>query len=478
MHDSEPARGQSTTAALLVVFATPMNRLTMLTAGRCLVACAAATLAAAGAAQWRTDVEACAGTALPAEQRIELCSKALESKDLPPPLRATMYDNRGVAWKEKGNLGLAIEDYDRAITLDPTLANAYNNRGAALGAKGDLDAAISDFDRAIRFDADLARAYENRSLALRSRGDLDGAIRDLGEVIRLEPKVERNYVSRAALWDAKGDLVKATADLSEAIRLEPLREELFVARGVLWDRQHDPVHSIADYDEAIRLNPRFAPAYNNRCNTWMIKEAYDQARADCSEAIRLDPQLARAHFNRGILFEIADDNARARDEFDQAIGLDPQFAPAYKSRAALSFYDGHFDAAQTDLSRAAGMPRPDPYVAIWLYLAQARAGRAEAAARELAQGHPEGGDAAWPSPVIDLYLGRRDPGAVFKAAQQGDAGTQRDQQCEAAFYVGQWNLLQGNKNQALRLFDDAQRNCRKSFSESGGARAELDRMSR
>gem|GEM_PF-1251612 len=455
-----------------------MNRLTMLTAGRCLVACAAATLAAAGAAQWRTDVEACAGTALPAEQRIELCSKALESKDLPPPLRATMYDNRGVAWKEKGNLGLAIEDYDRAITLDPTLANAYNNRGAALGAKGDLDAAISDFDRAIRFDADLARAYENRSLALRSRGDLDGAIRDLGEVIRLEPKVERNYVSRAALWDAKGDLVKATADLSEAIRLEPLREELFVARGVLWDRQHDPVHSIADYDEAIRLNPRFAPAYNNRCNTWMIKEAYDQARADCSEAIRLDPQLARAHFNRGILFEIADDNARARDEFDQAIGLDPQFAPAYKSRAALSFYDGHFDAAQTDLSRAAGMPRPDPYVAIWLYLAQARAGRAEAAARELAQGHPEGGDAAWPSPVIDLYLGRRDPGSVFKAAQQGDAGMQRDQQCEAAFYVGQWNLLQGNKNQALRLFDDAQRNCRKSFSESGGARAELDRMSR
>jgi lipoprotein NlpI len=474
----EPARGQSASAPLLVVFATPMNRLTTLTAGRCLVAWAAATLAAAGAAQWKTDVEACSGGALPADQRIEMCSKALQSKELPAQLRAAMYNNRGVAWKEKGNLGLAIEDYDQAVTIDPAFANAYDNRGAALGAKGDLDAAISDFDRAIRLDADLARAYENRSLALRSRGDLDGAIRDLGEVIRLEPKVERNYVDRAVLWEAKGDLGKATADLGEAIRLDPLREELFVARGVLWDRQHDPVHSIADYDEAIRLNPRFAPAYNNRCNTWMIKEAYDQARADCSEAIRLDPELAQAHFNRGVLFEIADDNAKARGEFDQAIRLDARFAPAYKSRAALSFYDGQFDAAQADLSRAAGMLHSDPYVAIWLYLAQARAGRGEAAAHELAQARPEGGDAAWPSPVIDLYLGRRDPGSVFKAAQQGDAGTQRDQQCEAAFYVGQWNLLQGNRNQALRLFDDAQRNCRKSFSESGGARAELDRMSR
>jgi len=38
--------------------------------------------------------------------------------------------------------------------------------------------------------------------------------------------------------------------------------------------------------------------------------------------------------------------------------------------------------------------------------------------------------------------------------------------------------LRGENGQALRLFEDAQRTCRKSFSESGGARAELDRMAR
>jgi rhomboid protease GluP len=88
------------------------------------------------------------------------------------------------------------------------------------------------------------------------------------------------------------------------------------------------------------------------------------------------------------------------------------------------------------------------------------------------------GQAAWPQPVIELYLGRGDPGSVFKAAQQGDARTQSDRQCEAAFYVGEWHLLRGENAQALRLFEDAQRNCRKSFSESGGARAELDRITR
>jgi lipoprotein NlpI len=80
--------------------------------------------------------------------------------------------------------------------------------------------------------------------------------------------------------------------------------------------------------------------------------------------------------------------------------------------------------------------------------------------------------------VIELYLGRSDPASVFKGAQQGDAHTQRDQQCEAAFYVGEWHLLHHENAQALRLFEDAVRNCRKSFSESGGARAELDRAGR
>jgi len=155
--------------------------------------------------------------------------------------------------------------------------------------------------------------------------------------------------------------------------------------------------------------------------------------------------------------------------------LNPQFGPAYKSRAALFFYRGQFEAAQSDLAQAARAGRADPYVAIWRFLAQARAGQAAAAARDLA---PEAGHGAWPAPVVDLYLGRGDPASVFKAAGQGDAHAQGDQQCEAAFYVGQWHLLRGEKGPAARYFEDAQRNCRKSFSESAGARAELDRLSK
>jgi tetratricopeptide (TPR) repeat protein len=453
-------------------------RSVLATAGRGLPTLAAVLLATPGLAQWKSDLQACGAASLSPEQRIEACTRSLASEKLTASDRAATYNNLGVAWKAKGEVDQAIASYDRAIAVDPRFANAYGNRGAAFGAKGDLDSAMRDFNRALELDPKLAQAHENRGLARESRGDLDGAIQDLDEAIRLEPHTAMNYVERAGAWQAKGDLVKATADLNEAIRLQPDSEQLFVFRGLLWDRQRDYTRSIADYDEAIRLNPLSAVAYNNRCNTWLIKEAYDRAADDCAQAEKLDPDLAKAHFNRGVLWTIANDYARARDEFDQVIRLNPRFAPAYKSRAALSFYGGQFDAAQADLEQAAGLFGYDPYVAIWRYLAQARAGHAEAAARDLAQSSSGNRDTAWPAPVVGLYLDRGDPGSVFRTAQQGDARAQGDQQCEAAFYVGEWHLLHGEKGQALRFFEDAQRNCRKSFSESGGARAELDRLSR
>ncbi|MFN2182777.1 MAG: tetratricopeptide repeat protein, partial [Anaerolineae bacterium] len=45
-------------------------------------------------------------------------------------------------------LDLAIENYTKAIALDPQDAEAYSDRGLAYHDKGDYDRAIADFDQA------------------------------------------------------------------------------------------------------------------------------------------------------------------------------------------------------------------------------------------------------------------------------------------------------------------------------------------
>jgi lipoprotein NlpI len=311
----------------------------------------------------------------------------------------------------------------------------------------------------------------------RADGDVDAAIADFDEALKIDPSASDVYLDRALAWESRNELAKAVADLGDAIRVNPTDEELFVARGRLWERQRDFTRAIADYDEAIRLNPKAAGAYNNRCNTWLQKEAYGQALADCNEAVKLNPDLALAHFNRGVVMEITGDLAGAIGEFGETIRLNPQFGPAYKSRGALNFDAGHFDLAKADYDTAARLLPADPYVLLWRYLAGARSDRA-AAGSQLEQDAAQVRAGTWPSPVIALMLGHGEAGAVFQSAQQADARVQVDQQCEASFYVGQWHLLQGQKSQAIRLLEDAERNCRRTFAESTGARAELDRLNR
>ena len=54
---------------------------------------------------------------------------------------------------------MAIADYTEAIRLDPKYAKAYNNRGAAYKAKGQHDRATSDFTEAIRLNPEDAEAH-------------------------------------------------------------------------------------------------------------------------------------------------------------------------------------------------------------------------------------------------------------------------------------------------------------------------------
>ncbi|HJX46057.1 MAG TPA: tetratricopeptide repeat protein, partial [Patescibacteria group bacterium] len=49
------------------------------------------------------------------------------------------------AYDEKGDHEMAIKDYDKTIELNPDYANAYYNRGIAYKAKGMLKEAEQDF---------------------------------------------------------------------------------------------------------------------------------------------------------------------------------------------------------------------------------------------------------------------------------------------------------------------------------------------
>jgi Tfp pilus assembly protein PilF len=68
----------------------------------------------------------------------------------------------------------AVEDYDRALQIDPDIAPAYIGRGSAYALLGDHARAIENFDRALRLDPGFAPTYVGSAIAqcLLGKGEL------------------------------------------------------------------------------------------------------------------------------------------------------------------------------------------------------------------------------------------------------------------------------------------------------------------
>jgi len=70
---------------------------------------------------------------------------------------------------EQRDLDAAIAEFGAALRLSPS-AEAHNNLGIALGSRGQFDAAIEEFRRALAIDPALADAGGNLELATTARG--------------------------------------------------------------------------------------------------------------------------------------------------------------------------------------------------------------------------------------------------------------------------------------------------------------------
>src|SRR5580658_4212721 len=98
--------------------------------------------AVSGLAQTPQDWAHCLGQDLSsADFPIQGCTAVIQAGRQMLDQLATAYNNRGVAYRIKGEYDKAIDDFE-AIKLRPGFANAFNNRGVAHRNNGDLNGAL------------------------------------------------------------------------------------------------------------------------------------------------------------------------------------------------------------------------------------------------------------------------------------------------------------------------------------------------
>ncbi|MBN1365432.1 MAG: tetratricopeptide repeat protein [Syntrophaceae bacterium] len=129
------------------------------------------------------------------------------------------YLNRATAYTKLGKFQLAIEDYNRAISLKPDYTEAYNNRGNIYGQLRQFQLAINDFNKAISLDPDHAKAYNNRGLAYSELHHHQNAIKDFNKAIDLNPDYANAYNNRANIYLKQDYNILGCSDAQKACKL-------------------------------------------------------------------------------------------------------------------------------------------------------------------------------------------------------------------------------------------------------------------
>ncbi|MGB9720159.1 MAG: tetratricopeptide repeat protein [bacterium] len=94
--------------------------------------------------------------------------------DIPLP-----YNSRGIIYSKNKDYKSALQDFDRAISINPRYLNAYMNRGNIYSSMGDYPRALSDYNTVITIDSTLVDAYHNRGVLYFNMQEYRLALRDL-----------------------------------------------------------------------------------------------------------------------------------------------------------------------------------------------------------------------------------------------------------------------------------------------------------
>jgi tetratricopeptide (TPR) repeat protein len=236
-----------------------------------------------------------------------VCNHAMMSEAI---VRADTHINFGNAFLLKGETQDAVEQYEKALQLNPTDPYVPFNLASALLQAGRFEEAVGYFEQALRIDPNDPQAHYKLGVSLVNAGQPDKAIGHFEQAIKIMPEFAEAHV---------------------------------ILGSVLFDQGKIP-EAIAHWERALKINPEFAEAHYNLGNAFLRGRRFEEAIEHYRQALRIKPEFAGAHCNLGIALEQVGRVQEAIEHYEQAVLLRPDLVEVRKRlellRAGLSQQHG------------------------------------------------------------------------------------------------------------------------------------------
>lgn len=186
---------------------------------------------------------------------------------------------RGEIYSMNKDHDTALEYYARVQAINPAWAVPYFDRGSILLDKKEFGMALAEFNIAISLASQFPLFYVVRSLAYFKLGNLEAAHQDQDTAVRLSEK-DALTVAPVNLTLYEGYLDWAEDFYGHVLSKKPRSAYAYQGRADAYRVNHEYEKAIPDYTRAIELNPRESESYLGRGKCHQVLNNVDNAVAD------------------------------------------------------------------------------------------------------------------------------------------------------------------------------------------------------
>jgi tetratricopeptide (TPR) repeat protein len=204
----------------------------------------------------------------------------------------------GSVYLQQEKAGKARQSFERALQLHAnypgTLPNAWNNLGILAAREGRTDEAIENFQRALQIDPDHLIALDNLGNAYREKRRWEDAKTVLRRALQLNPEdPEANY-SLGMVFAQLDDTERTYEYLQKALAARAAFPEALNNLGILYLRTQRQEEAEKSFKESIRVAPAFDQSYLNLARLYALEGDTPKARAVLLDLLKQHPGHAQA----------------------------------------------------------------------------------------------------------------------------------------------------------------------------------------